>query len=84
MEKQQRFAVGERVRTIQATTTVPRNVLGTVQIVFFDADLYSVCFDGLDGFYLVHHVELAQEELEQHTFTADTSHAPGFVLPVDL
>src|SRR5215212_9171230 len=67
MDKHQRFTDGDRVRTIRATTTVTQNVVGTVQIVFFKADLYSVRFDGLPGFHIMHHIELEREQLAERT-----------------
>jgi len=68
MGKQQRFEVGDRVRTIRPTTGVEQNVVGTVQIVFLDADLYSIRFDGLRGFRIVHHLELEVAPQDQpHT-----------------
>jgi hypothetical protein len=68
---QQRFQVGDRVRTIRATTDVAQNVVGTVRIVFFDADLYSVQCDGLRGFRIIRHIDLEQEQPDQRAVNTE-------------
>jgi hypothetical protein len=71
MATTKRFDVGDRVRTSREFGDLAQGMLGTIRIVFFDAELYSVQFDRLAAPRIVHHVELELERLDERSANAD-------------